>query len=113
MENEYAFEMATSSIRYGPGVTREVGMDLSQLKVQRVMVVTDPNLAELPPVATVRESLEKALEVGNHLSGKDDEDPFFRDKTVFSGKSPPDLSANHDAYLYESNEVEKPHGTQP
>jgi hypothetical protein len=61
----------------------------------------------------IRESLEKALEVGDHLSGKDDEDPFFRDKTVFSGKSPPDLSANHDAYLYESNEVEKPHGTQP
>jgi len=59
MEHEYAFEMATSSIRYGPGVTREVGMDLSQLKVQRVMVVTDPNLAQLPPVATVRESLEK------------------------------------------------------
>jgi hydroxyacid-oxoacid transhydrogenase len=58
MEHEYAFEMATSSIRYGPGVTREVGMDLSQLKVQRVMVVTDPNLAKLAPVATVRESLE-------------------------------------------------------
>ena len=59
MEYEYAFEMATSSIRYGPGVTREVGMDLSQLKVQRVMVVTDPNLAKLAPVATVRESLER------------------------------------------------------
>jgi hydroxyacid-oxoacid transhydrogenase len=59
MEHEYAFEMATSSIRYGPGVTREVGMDLSQLKVRRVMVVTDPNLAKLAPVATVLESLEK------------------------------------------------------
>jgi hydroxyacid-oxoacid transhydrogenase len=59
MEHEYAFEMATSSIRYGPGVTREVGMDLSQLKVQRVMVVTDPNLAKLAPVATVLESLER------------------------------------------------------
>jgi hydroxyacid-oxoacid transhydrogenase len=58
MEHEYAFEMATSSIRYGPGVTREVGMDLSQLKSRRVMVVTDPNIAQLPPVATVRESLE-------------------------------------------------------
>jgi len=59
MEHEYAFEMATSSIRYGPGVTREVGMDLSQLKVKRVMVVTDPNLAKLAPVAAVLESLEK------------------------------------------------------
>jgi len=59
MEHEYAFEMATSSIRYGPGVTREVGMDLSQLKVKRVMVVTDPNLAKLDPVASVLEALKK------------------------------------------------------
>src|SRR5512139_3739492 len=59
MEYEYAFEMGTSSIRFGPGVTREIGMDLSQLKARRVMVVTDPNLAGLAPVATVLESLEK------------------------------------------------------
>jgi hydroxyacid-oxoacid transhydrogenase len=59
MEHEYAFEMATSSIRYGPGVTREVGMDLSHLKAKRALVVTDPNLAKLPPVATVLESLER------------------------------------------------------
>ena len=58
MENEYAFEMAASNIRFSPGVTREVGMDLAELKAQRVMVVTDPNLAKLPPVATVLESLE-------------------------------------------------------
>ncbi len=58
MENEYAFEMAASNIRFGPGVTREVGMDLAELKAQRVMVVTDPNLAKLAPVATVLESLE-------------------------------------------------------
>lgn len=58
MENEYAFEMAASNIRFGPGVTREIGMDLAELKAQRVMVVTDPNLAKLPPVATVLESLE-------------------------------------------------------
>ena len=59
----------------------------------------------------VRESLEKAMEVENHRSGKDDEDPFFSDKTVFSGKSPSDLSANHDDYLYESNEVQTRNGT--
>jgi hydroxyacid-oxoacid transhydrogenase len=58
MEFEYAFEMSASNIRFGPGVTREVGMDLADLKVQRAMVVTDPNLAKLPPVATVLESLE-------------------------------------------------------
>lgn len=58
MEYEYAFEMAASNIRFGPGVTREVGMDLAELKARRVMVVTDPNLAGLAPVAVVLESLK-------------------------------------------------------
>ena len=57
MVQEIAFEMATSSIRFGPGVTREVGLDLSDMKVSRVMVLTDPNLTKLPPVATVLQSL--------------------------------------------------------
>lgn len=59
MTKENAFEMATASIRFGPGVTREVGMDLADMGVRRVMVVTDPNLAKLRPVATVLESLEQ------------------------------------------------------
>ncbi len=59
MEYEYAFEIATSAIRFGPGVTREIGMDLAQLNVRRAMVVTDPYLATLPPVAVVLESLKK------------------------------------------------------
>jgi len=58
MHHEIAFEMATSSIRFGRGVTREIGMDLAEMKVHRVMVLTDPNLAKLAPVATVKESLE-------------------------------------------------------
>src|SRR5436305_5802519 len=58
MANEYAFELAASAIRFGRGVTREVGMDLAELKAQRVMVLTDPNLARLQPVATVLESLK-------------------------------------------------------
>lgn len=60
MANETAFEMATASVRFGPGVTREVGMDLADMGVHRVMVVTDKNLSRLPPVATVLESLEQA-----------------------------------------------------
>jgi hydroxyacid-oxoacid transhydrogenase len=54
---EYAFEMAASAIRFGPGVTREIGMDLAEMKLKRVMVLTDPNLVKLQPVATVLESL--------------------------------------------------------
>ncbi len=57
MTQETAFEMATSSIRFGRGVTREIGMDLLEMKVKRVMVLTDPVLGKLPPVARVLQSL--------------------------------------------------------
>jgi len=60
MKNEIAFEMAASSIRFGPGVTREVGMDLADLGARKVLVITDPVLAEMAPVQTVLESLESA-----------------------------------------------------
>ncbi len=56
MEHEYAFEMAASNLRFGAGVTREIGMDLIDLGARRVMVVTDQNLAKLAPVARDREA---------------------------------------------------------
>ncbi len=56
---ETAFELSTSNIRYGPGVTREIGMDLEDMGIKRVMVLTDSNLRKLPPVNTVLETLEK------------------------------------------------------
>ena len=58
MPKETAFELANSSIRFGRGVTAEVGMDLAELKVRNVMVVADPNLRSSLPVTTVLESLE-------------------------------------------------------
>ena len=60
MQQDIAFEMAASNIRFGWGVTREVGMDLADLGVRMVMVVTDPVVRELPPVATVLSALEEA-----------------------------------------------------
>lgn len=59
MAQEYAFEMVASGIRFGRGATREIGMDLAELGARRVMVLTDPNLARLAPVATVLESLRQ------------------------------------------------------
>ena len=59
MIKDIAFEMAVSSVRFGVGVTREVGMDLAEMGATLVMVVTDPLLATLPPVRTVLESLEQ------------------------------------------------------
>jgi hydroxyacid-oxoacid transhydrogenase len=58
MPREIAFEMAVSSIRFGPGVTREVGMDLADLSARNVLVLTDPVLRSMSPVAAVLESLE-------------------------------------------------------
>jgi hydroxyacid-oxoacid transhydrogenase len=57
--NDYAFEMAVAAVRYGKGVTREVGADLSELGARNVLVVTDSTVARLGPVQTVVESLER------------------------------------------------------
>ncbi|HVN78913.1 MAG TPA: hydroxyacid-oxoacid transhydrogenase [Terriglobia bacterium] len=54
---ETVFTMDTSSIKFGTGATREVGHDLQQLGVKRVMVVTDPNLASSQPVVVTLASL--------------------------------------------------------
>lgn len=42
---EYAFEMSTSSIRYGPGVTQELGMDVQNLGIKKLGVFTDKNVS--------------------------------------------------------------------
>jgi hydroxyacid-oxoacid transhydrogenase len=60
MDHEIAFEMATSNLRFGAGVTREVGTDLVDLGVRTALVVTDSNLSRLSPVRTVLESLDAA-----------------------------------------------------
>jgi hydroxyacid-oxoacid transhydrogenase len=48
--------MAVSSVRFGAGVTREVGMDLGDMGVRRALVVADPALTT--PVEVVLDSLE-------------------------------------------------------
>jgi len=58
MANDFAFEMAASAVRFGAGVTREVGADLAELGAARVLLITDPILRQLAPVQTVMESLE-------------------------------------------------------
>jgi hydroxyacid-oxoacid transhydrogenase len=57
-DSDSIFEMAASNIRFGAGVTREVGMDLAEPAARRVLVVTDANVARLPAVTAVLESLE-------------------------------------------------------
>ncbi|KAH9907590.1 iron-containing alcohol dehydrogenase-domain containing protein [Xylariomycetidae sp. FL2044] len=58
-QKEYAFEMAASSIRFGPGVTQEVGMDFKNMGAKRVCVVTDPTVRRLTAVRQVEEALAR------------------------------------------------------
>lgn len=60
MEKEYAVQLSASNIRFGPGVTRELGMDVAEAGLRRVLVLTDSALAKLPPVAQTLESLKSA-----------------------------------------------------
>ncbi|MXW77386.1 MAG: iron-containing alcohol dehydrogenase [Gemmatimonadetes bacterium] len=55
-----AYEIATSNIRFGPGTTKEIGMDLKDRGLQRVMVLTDPNLREQTPVQTALAAIAEA-----------------------------------------------------
>lgn len=49
--------MACSNIRYGPGVTSEVGQDVSAMGAKNVLVVTDKTIAQLPPMQKTIDSL--------------------------------------------------------
>jgi hydroxyacid-oxoacid transhydrogenase len=58
-EKEYAFEMAASSIRFGPGATKEVGMDFKNLGAKRVCIVTDSTVAQLDAMKQAVEGLSR------------------------------------------------------
>jgi len=58
MLKEFAFEMATSSVRFGAGATNECGADLAELGARSVLVFTDAALAKLSPVRTALASLQ-------------------------------------------------------
>ncbi|KZP17276.1 Dehydroquinate synthase-like protein, partial [Athelia psychrophila] len=58
VEKEYAFEVAASNLRFGDGVTKEVGMDLKNMKATKVGVFTDPNVSKLVAMKVAMESLQ-------------------------------------------------------
>jgi hydroxyacid-oxoacid transhydrogenase len=60
IDPEYAFEMASSSVRFGRGVTKEIGHDLVAMGLtSKVCVVTDAKMATLPPMKSVLDSLTR------------------------------------------------------
>ncbi len=60
MQSDTAFQMSASNIRFGPGVTAEVGSDLRDMQVKRTLLVIDPAVRQFPTGDTVVRSLEAA-----------------------------------------------------
>jgi hydroxyacid-oxoacid transhydrogenase len=58
--HDTAFQFAAANIRFGAGITREVGDDLVDLGVRRTMVVIDPLVRDSPTGETVISSLKAA-----------------------------------------------------
>ncbi|MGH9887650.1 MAG: iron-containing alcohol dehydrogenase, partial [bacterium] len=87
MAKDIAFEMAVSSVRFGVGVTREVGMDLKDLGAVSALVITDPVLSRMRPVQIVMESL-RDNGVGAVLYDRvrvEPSDESFLDAIAFAG----------------------------
>jgi hydroxyacid-oxoacid transhydrogenase len=92
MVRETAFELAASNIRFGAGVTREVGMDLADLGARHVLLVTDPTLSRMAPVHVARESIE-ASGLGCVLYDRarvEPTDESFLDAIAFANADPCD-----------------------
>ncbi|HUA18623.1 MAG TPA: hydroxyacid-oxoacid transhydrogenase [Bryobacteraceae bacterium] len=92
MNHEIAFEMAASSIRFGGGVTREVGMDLADLGVRKALVITDPLLAKMAPVQAALEALDDSG-IGHVLYDRvrvEPTDESFADAIAFARQAPYD-----------------------
>jgi hydroxyacid-oxoacid transhydrogenase len=95
VSKDTAFEMAAASVRFGIGVTREVGMDLKEMGARRVLVLTDPVVRGLPPVQTVLQSLEEnGVEYGLYDRVRvEPTDESFLDAIAFARAS------EYDAYV--------------
>ncbi|KAF5321990.1 hypothetical protein D9619_000937 [Psilocybe cf. subviscida] len=72
--------VAASNLRFGDGVTAEVGMDLKNMGARKVGVFTDPNVAKLRPMKTALAALEAQtdlpFEVYDSVLAEPTEDSF-------------------------------------
>jgi hydroxyacid-oxoacid transhydrogenase len=89
---EYAFQMAASNIRFGPGCTKEVGMDFANFGSKKVCVVTDSTVAQLDAMKQCREGLEKeGIEYVVYEKVRvEPKDTSIKEAIAFSKKEQPD-----------------------
>ncbi|KAI0036725.1 iron-containing alcohol dehydrogenase 1 [Vararia minispora EC-137] len=89
VQKEYAFEVAASNLRFGDGVTREVGMDFKNMKARKVGVFTDPNVAQLAPMKMAIDSLSSQSDLPFEVYDKTVTEPTedsFRDAIAWARK---------------------------
>jgi len=60
-------ELASSTLRYGPSSTSEVGHDLAYMNAKRILLFVDPYIASLDPFDTVVSSIEQHAPDGHVL----------------------------------------------
>ncbi|CAF1022345.1 unnamed protein product [Rotaria sp. Silwood1] len=58
LKSDYAFEMACSTVRFGPGVIAELGCDLQNLNCSNIALFTDERIRQLKSFENVLRSLE-------------------------------------------------------
>lgn len=58
-QKDNVFEVKSTTLRYGLGVTREVGQDMVNMNAKNVCLVTDPNIVNLPPMKATLDSFAK------------------------------------------------------
>ena len=58
LKSDYAFEMACSTVRFGPGVIQELGLDLKNLNCSNVALFTDERIRKLKSFEKVLRGLE-------------------------------------------------------
>lgn len=63
--NDPICELASSTLRYGPSSTSEVGYDLAYMKAKRILLFVDPYMRTLEPFDTLLESIDRHAPKGH------------------------------------------------